>query len=376
MDLLTFLHEADATAAAVLSPEYTVDVVETEVVPTLDDPALTFGDPVEGVKRAKRLDTCVLYVDIRDSSRISAERRPHTLARMYSAFVTAMLDCVRQEGGHVRNIIGDRVMAVFDRPNCFVAAARTAALCNTVAHRVLAPRVAALGEGFVFRCGIGIDHGTMLVTKAGKPRRAGEREFYRSLVWMGRPANVASKLTDLANKAATGGARGVTVFRARDAFQRLLAILNGIPTGAAAPAQPPPFPIHMLLPPRPATTPPAISPLLGAARRASQAPAFDHTLERSRESLEQFATALEMASLPSGEVMVRHRDPRFRGFAVDAPAAKRSTPPVLITQAVYDGLVRVAGAEEVRRHGWQLQPLSVPGYEGAVYGTDLGFVGV
>src|SRR5690606_1769140 len=54
-----------------------------------------------------------------------------------------------------------------------------------------------------FECGIGIDYGQMLITKAGAARRGAEREFYRSLVWLGRPANVASKLTDIANKSST-----------------------------------------------------------------------------------------------------------------------------------------------------------------------------
>lgn len=183
---------------------YTVEVTETTTVPRIDDSALTFDEPDAGIKRAKRLTTCVLYVDIRDSTQISAEHRPKKLTRLYSTFVHVMIRCAREGGGHVRNIIGDRVMIVFDADRCFERAAHTATLCNTAAHQI----IQSWSRHFVFRCGIGIDHGPLLVTKAGVPRRGAETEFYRSLVWLGRPANVASKLTDLANKSTTESAAG------------------------------------------------------------------------------------------------------------------------------------------------------------------------
>ena len=40
----------------------------------------------------------------------------------------------------------------------------------------------------------------MLATKTGLRRHGSAQQSYRSLVWLGRPANVASKLTDQANK--------------------------------------------------------------------------------------------------------------------------------------------------------------------------------
>jgi len=50
------------------------------------------------------------------------------------------------------------------------------------------------------RCGIGIDYGKMLVAKTGIIKKGKENTSNKSLVWFGRPANVASKLTDIANK--------------------------------------------------------------------------------------------------------------------------------------------------------------------------------
>jgi hypothetical protein len=44
----------------------------------------------------------------------------------------------------------------------------------------------------------------MLATKTGIRRHGEQQGNYRNLVWLGRPANVASKLTDLANKPGEG----------------------------------------------------------------------------------------------------------------------------------------------------------------------------
>lgn len=192
-----FLEELDYDLWVMLKRKRPAQITRTYTVPQLDDPALTFNSPDRASPtKAKRITTCVLYVDIRDSSRLSAGQRPQRLARVYSAFVYAMLTCARRAGGHVRNIIGDRVMVVFDTGDCGERAFDTARLCNTVAQQMMRYRV----KDFDFRCGIGVDFGTMLVVKAGVPRREGEAEFYRSLVWLGRPANVASKLTDVAHK--------------------------------------------------------------------------------------------------------------------------------------------------------------------------------
>jgi adenylate cyclase len=99
-------------------------------------------------------------------------------------------------GGEVRGIIGDRVMMLFETADCFINAVDTAALINSVCQHVLNKHFAHNEITF----GIGIDYGNMLATKTGIRRHGSAQQSYRSLVWLGRPANVASKLTDRANK--------------------------------------------------------------------------------------------------------------------------------------------------------------------------------
>lgn len=206
MSLKDFFEDINDEVSAVNSAEFEVDVVETKYVPSFSDPNITYDNLDTKTKKCKRLESCVLYVDIRGSAKISAEKQPKTLAKLYSSFVRSMIACARYYGGHVRNIIGDRVMVVFDSDDCFKNSVNTAILMNTVCKYILNKHIKAVD----FSAGIGIDHGKMLVTKAGAIRQGSEKEFYRSLVWLGSPANVASRLTDAANKKETYTVPGVS----------------------------------------------------------------------------------------------------------------------------------------------------------------------
>ncbi len=124
------------------------------------------------------------------------KHRRATVAKLYSAFVRGMTRCAGVYGAEIRGIIGDRVMMLFDATNCFTNAIDTAVLINSVCQYVI-------NEHFdhnEVKFGIGIDHGRMLGAKTGIRRHGSAQQSYRSLVWLGRPANAASKLTDQANK--------------------------------------------------------------------------------------------------------------------------------------------------------------------------------
>lgn len=167
---------------------------ETFVVPTVTDGDLTFTRHAN--RKGKSLETCVLFVDIRDSVQKNKDHRVSTLAKMYSAFVYGVLKFAKEYNGHVRNIIGDRVMVVFDKDNCCDKAVRCAGsilyFCKNKMEKTL--------PGDSFRCGIGIHYGVMNVIKVGLETHSDENNDYKNLVWIGEPANLASRLTDMAGK--------------------------------------------------------------------------------------------------------------------------------------------------------------------------------
>lgn len=117
------------------------------------------------------------------------------MAKIYSAFARGVLMAARYEGGFVRNVIGDRIMVVFPENDCYTKAVNCAFTINHVATLINKKF-----DNLEFCCGIGIDYGLMRVIKVGMPRRDGEKDENRALVWVGYPANYASRLTDVANK--------------------------------------------------------------------------------------------------------------------------------------------------------------------------------
>ncbi|WP_374325095.1 hypothetical protein [Aquipseudomonas alcaligenes] len=102
MALKDFLKDLDDSVKVVTSSDFEVEIIETEFVPSFSDASITYDNLDTKKKKCKLLESCVLYVDIRSSAKISAERQPKTLAKMYSSFVRTMIACARYYGGHVR----------------------------------------------------------------------------------------------------------------------------------------------------------------------------------------------------------------------------------------------------------------------------------
>lgn len=307
MALKDFLSELDEEVRVVNSSDFEIEIIETDYVPSFSDPNITYDNLDTKKKKCKRLESCVLYVDIRNSAKISAERQPKTLAKMYSSFVRSMIACGRYYGGHVRNIIGDRVMVVFDKQDSFTNAIDTAILMNSVCKHILNKRISS----FEFSAGIGIDHGKMLITKSGAIRQGDEKEFYRSLVWLGKPANTASRLTDLANKTE-----------------------------------------HCVVP---------------AIHQGNYYPNIDDWHWQSKP-YEQFIDDLET----TGSRMLKHKDEYFYTFFKTTMSHSQSYSPILMTKAVYDGYKKANPEADSIKKGWfSKKSIKVRDYDGDIYGGDV-----
>ena len=167
---------------------------DTTSVPTVMDSDISFRR--HGDRIGKSLKTCVLFVDIRDSVQKNKDHWATTLANMYSSFVYGVLRISKEYNGHVRNIIGDRVMIVFDEEDCCNNAVKCA---GSILYFCKAQMSKTLPKD-MFRCGIGIHFGNMKVIKVGLEMKNEENYDYKNLVWIGEPANLASRLTDMAGK--------------------------------------------------------------------------------------------------------------------------------------------------------------------------------
>ena len=97
----------------------------TVSVPLTTDFDLTYESGDE--KKGKILESCVLFTDIRNSVSLNKKHDIDTMGRIYTAFTKGVLNAAAYHGGMVRNIIGDRVMVVFPKSDCF----KNAVYCAT-----------------------------------------------------------------------------------------------------------------------------------------------------------------------------------------------------------------------------------------------------
>lgn len=180
----------ESDVETIFSSEFNYTPVED--VPSIYDPKFTYANGDE--QKGEEIKTCVLFVDIRDSVKMNSTHYLHTKGRMYTSFVRSVLRAAKHHNGKVRNIIGDRIMVVFPVDNCFKNAVDCAVSINHIANHIINAKLSD------FRVGIGIDYGKMKVYKVGLPLASGENIENKNFVWIGEPANFASRLTDVANK--------------------------------------------------------------------------------------------------------------------------------------------------------------------------------
>lgn len=305
----TFRIDLEQEIQTILSGNFRVVVQKTDTVPSVDDPDITYPNIDTGEQKCKLLESCILHVDIRDSTKIGEKHRRETLVRLYSAFVRAMSRCAAFCGGRVRNIVGDRVMVLFDQADCFSSAVHTAILMHSVVNYLI-------DEHFTLNdieCGIGIDYGPMLIAKAGVVKRGAEHSASRQLVWLGQPANVASKLADEANK-----------------FQSW-------------------------------TTP-----------TVCEGYHYQYIKEWHWQKIpiEDFVNKLQKTFSPT----IKHPDQNFSTFFRSRDHHWRSWPAILMTQSVYDGFKSSnPNDESFTKKLWSEQSLKVSGYNGVIYGGDVIF---
>lgn len=338
MGLKELRAEIDDEVSTLLGGDFAIEVTRTQVVPHAEDGAITFPDVTAKTQGTKLITTCVLYVDIRRSTELNFSHKATTVAKLYTAFVRAMTHVARYYGGHVRGIIGDRVMVIFDSTKCFTSAVNCAIAMNTVSQHIINRHFKANEV----TCGIGIDYGNMLATKTGVRRHGVEQGNWRNLAWLGRPANTASKLTDLANKPAeTEQVKMVNVAYDQPA-RNLLAGLFGLATGPAGSLGSPYQPGRNQLsgvfgfaptPPSGLGSPYAPSnPFDVPDLPASPLPDW----QWREETLEGFLSKVRVEYVPSRLV---HTDPNFGSFYLmeRTRVVRARTPPILMTARVWNG---------------------------------------
>lgn len=139
---------------------------------------------------AVKLDAVVLYADLSGSTRMVDNYKPHFAAEVYKVFLHCAARLVRAEGGEITAYDGDRIMAVFIGDTKNTSAVRAALRINHAVTEIINPQIAASypNDSFKVKHVVGIDGSSLWVARTGV-RGAND------LVWVGRAANYAAKLT-------------------------------------------------------------------------------------------------------------------------------------------------------------------------------------
>lgn len=139
-----------------------------------------------------KLDATVLYADLDGSTAMVETQSPEFAGEIYKAYLRCCAKIIRLRGGVITAYDGDRVMGIFIGNHKSTAAAECALNINHTVLKIINPalRVQYPKSTFEVKHVVGIDTSTIMATRTGV---RGDND----LVWVGRAANYAAKLTSL-----------------------------------------------------------------------------------------------------------------------------------------------------------------------------------
>jgi len=157
-----------------------------------------------------RLNATVLYADMSGSTALvdAFASVPRFPAEIYKCYLTCAAKIIKDQGGVIRAYDGDRIMAVFIGSSKNSSAAWAGLKINYAVTQVINPRIEAYYPQVTYRLAhvVGIDTGPLFAARIGVRND-------NDLVWVGRAANYAAKLTDISE--------ANTVFITDDVFNSL-----------------------------------------------------------------------------------------------------------------------------------------------------------
>ena len=164
------------------------DVQKTERVPAPEDLRLN-------ANHAKDLEKAtVLYADLDGSTSMVDHYKWEFSAEIYKTFLRCASQIIRNEGGAITAYDGDRVMAIFTGGTKNTDAVRCALKINYAVSETIQPAIdAQYTTDFKLSHVVGIDASQLRTSRIGV---RGDND----LVWIGRAANYAAKLTNESGK--------------------------------------------------------------------------------------------------------------------------------------------------------------------------------
>jgi len=153
---------------------------------------LILAEPDSQWMKGSEVEATVLFVDIRDFTTLSEDKKPESVVELLNNYFTRVTDAVILHGGHLNKFMGDEAMAVFGTPvpNPQHAEAAVRAALDIQAE------ISGLNEKILrfptdIQVGIGINSGVMVAGNLGSEKRM-------EYTVIGDNVNVAARLTSRA----------------------------------------------------------------------------------------------------------------------------------------------------------------------------------
>ncbi len=182
---MSLTDEITAAVTGVVTSDW--NIRKGTVVPTTDDITLKNG--------AVELDAVYLYADMADSTGLARDFTATTAAKVIRSYLDATCRVIKARGGEIRSFDGDRVMAIFVGDSKNSDAVRCGLQINYAVTGIVRPIVernlrSLVTKGYKLKHCVGIASGTSLIVRGGV-------RGSNDLVSVGRPPNVAAKLSDI-----------------------------------------------------------------------------------------------------------------------------------------------------------------------------------
>jgi len=158
---------------------------------TRDGRKVPEADEVRLGNDAVKINGTVLYADLNESTELVNNFRPWFAAEIYKAYLIGACRVIKNNGGEITAFDGDRVMAVF-AGDCKNSSAAKAALQINAFIKKLNGTIKQHypTTAYTLRQSVGVDVSDLFVAKTGIRNS-------NDLVWVGRAANYAAKLSTL-----------------------------------------------------------------------------------------------------------------------------------------------------------------------------------
>ncbi len=162
---------------------------------TRDGQQVPDSDDLKLSNDAVKLDGTVLYADLAGSTKLVDGYKQHFAAEIYKSYLHCAAKIITSEGGVITAYDGDRIMAVYIGDSKNTSAVRSSLKINYAVIYIVNPalKVQYPNGDYVVKQVVGIDTSNLFVARTGI-------RGSNDLVWVGRAANYAAKLTELSNE--------------------------------------------------------------------------------------------------------------------------------------------------------------------------------